>query len=313
MGDIAEVRGTVSASGAQGLMEAQTRTACGSDASWTRVCPVPVQACVALEPALSDSSASSSASIVPLACPGQAVSGSSSSSLALAVAAVPGVVESLEPFVDNSILCNVCPENRRTLDGVLEIWTVVTDRGGDIYGGKQRVAQFTALEVWRWFYECDCVAHSYQIMSLNSMKGMRPIMALLGLGGCSYVSALAIPLHCVRENVADFTFDFRKEYPDEVADSMLSRIPPQPITGRWGQCTLCENYVLSFTVFAHFAASLHRVLSTKSYYKTHLEQMAAGRNDPIRKISLHGSRGLLFLVSCFLFLEYFFLFLVSCF
>jgi hypothetical protein len=79
-----------------------------------------------------------------------------------------------------------------------------------------------------------------------------------------YYSSLASLMHVLRDNAREMYDAWMRKFGiKEVARSNIYRVPPRPISGRWGRKTACENYVLGCD-YTQIATVLEDVLTTRT-------------------------------------------------
>ena len=99
-----------------------------------------------------------------------------------------------------------------------------------------------------------------------------PAFGNVGEKAWKYYTSLASLLHVWRDNASEIYSCWKKEYGlDSVRKAGVWRVPPKPISQRWGRKTDLENYILQCdpTETAHV---LRLVLGTRNYYRVALEQ-----------------------------------------
>ena len=82
---------------------------------------------------------------------------------------------------------------RQSVRADLDVWCCCTDNGPDISCSRNLVASAMALNLWSWWFDIDCLAHQYQLLSLLSLQPTE-LSELLSLP-TSYYSCLAIVMH----------------------------------------------------------------------------------------------------------------------
>ena len=82
-------------------------------------------------------------------------------------------------------------------------------------------------------------------------------------------------LHTWRDNARDIYTCWQRKFGAAASlKSPAHRIPPRPISGRWGRAYDCIAYILSSN-FDEASQVFEEVMSTVSYYKVYLANEAA--------------------------------------
>ena len=82
-----------------------------------------------------------------------------------------------------------------------------------------------------------------------------------------YYSTLAAILHVWRDNATEMFSCFLDRFGmDRLKLTPLAKVPPRPLSGRWGRKTQMETHVLSFAP-DEICAVFQKVLSTKNYFR----------------------------------------------
>jgi hypothetical protein len=150
-----------------------------------------------------------------------------------------------EVAVANNPLTLVAYSARPAIDQHLEVWAACTDGGSDIACSRQLIASEMASYNWKWFFEIDCLAHQYQLLSLLSLQPDE-LSSLLGLP-TNYYSCIAILMHLVRDNAREIWLFCVSEFTAVRALQVFKSIPPAAISGRWGQASKCEDWIEPWT------------------------------------------------------------------
>ena len=80
------------------------------------------------------------------------------------------------------------------------------------------------------------------------MHRMDDILKAMGIAH-QYYSALSMVLHTWRDNCADVAKRWREKFP-HTWRQFCERVPPKPITGRWGRASAVEEFLLEGTDWA---------------------------------------------------------------
>ena len=139
------------------------------------------------------------------------------------------------------------PPPRHTIQQTLKIDVCVSDAGPDISQSRKQVASAYVFRLWHWFFHIDCFAHQYQLLSLESLK---PVLLekLLGVP-TSYYSCLAITMHLFRDNIKavwKYLVDQEDIGVARAKTLNANRVPPRPLSGRWGQASKCESWIAAW-------------------------------------------------------------------
>ena len=201
---------------------------------------------------------------------------------AIVPAAAPAAIVSEVPYPDH---CELDWEHfdsfaslRDAVPGLLDVWCVTTDAGPDIAGARKRIQEEVYNHPWRWLYDCDCLLHQYHLISYHLTASMTKVMEALGIqsGGSGYYSCLAMLMHIWRDNALDAFHFCLKHYGIDDAMELFSKLPPRPLSGRWGRKSACEQRVSAeskenWQILTHV---LTEVIGARGYYRQHLEREA---------------------------------------
>ena len=188
MADLKPVRGNSGAVATLGMLEPQLKSV-GLPLGW--VSP-PVS------PELQALQAGGSGNLLPLTAgvPAPATPGKHAAS----------TPEPAAEIASTSTIVATCASDspRETVPHALEMFCSVTDAGPDILGARRLLDASLALCMWRWWFDVDCFAHQYHLLTLRMLRVLDgEIGKLLGLPA-KYYSCLAMLMHILRDNARSF-------------------------------------------------------------------------------------------------------------
>ena len=139
------------------------------------------------------------------------------------------------------------PVPRCPRDGVnyaLQIWPMTTDQGSDVTAcRKDMIAECDPI-VTVWPFDSECFAHQFHIMVRNFCKAIdEALLQILGMNFKIYASVAKI-LHTLRDNALEMLSIWTSLYP-HTAGASIGKVPPKPISGRWGRFVQCLEYLLA--------------------------------------------------------------------
>ena len=189
----------------------------------------------------------------------------------------------IDPPIDGSIERYIerCRTIGRSVIALLKVWCATTDAGSDVAHGRRLVAAAVSGSLYKLFFDVDCFMHQFHILVLGLLYGMDEfIMALFGNdGGPRYYTVLASVLHVWRDNCAEIYAEFKRQYGFVVAQASASKIPPRPISGRWGRKSKCEQYLLRADP-TQVASVFDAVLNKRTYFIEHAADASADAAAP---------------------------------
>ena len=153
---------------------------------------------------------------------------------------------------------------RQSVKADLDVWCCCTDNGPDISCSRNLVASAMALNLWSWWFDIDCLAHQYQLLSLLSLQPTE-LSELLSLP-TSYYSCLAIVMHLLRDNAREVWTFVIDQFGRLRAQELFKHVPPRPIGGRWGNTSKCEDWLIPWTM-AELVLVFERVIAKQSFAK----------------------------------------------
>ena len=169
---------------------------------------------------------------------------------------------------------------RHTIDEDLNVWACCTDAGPDISCARSLVASQVAHDLWTWFFEIDCLAHQYQLLSLLTLQPDE--LSRLLMLPTNYYSCLAIIMHLVRDNARSIWTFCLARFGAARTLVLFARIPPAPISGRWGQASKCECWLEPWSA-PELQLVFTEVISTRSYHK----QAVAASQDGLTRVNIN--------------------------
>lgn len=118
----------------------------------------------------------------------------------------------------------------------------------------------------------------YQLLSLTTLKPDE--LAGIFRLPTKYYSCLAIVMHLLRDNARDIWTACCSEFGAVRTKQLIPRVPPQPISGRWGQASNCESFLLPWTsVELQFV--FREVVGKRGYYKDSENLRLASSSAPV--------------------------------
>ena len=156
----------------------------------------------------------------------------------------------------------------------ISVFTFTTDAGSDELGARAFVHAQTGSNVFLWLFDTDCFEHQGHLMVKSVLQDMDAIVACLDAGrakakatlptgptessapaapadapgtkdhSVKYYSTLAMVMHNWRNNAAAAFRVAKAKFGASAAMRFFSRVPPKPISGRWGNASLCEERIL---------------------------------------------------------------------
>lgn len=153
---------------------------------------------------------------------------------------------------------------RPTIHEQLEVWAACTDAGPDIACARSLIVTQLANDLWTWFFEIDCIAHQYQMLSLMTLQPDE--LAKLLCLPTNYYSCLAIVMHLVRDNARSIWTFCVERFGGLRTLQLFPNIPPIPISGRWGQASKCECWLEPWEESELQLVFVH-VIANRSYHK----------------------------------------------
>ena len=165
-----------------------------------------------------------------------------------------------------------------TAETPLEVYCIITDEGGDVARMKQLVLCELDNDPNKFAFVGPCFAHQYSLIVWCLLSGIEefllPAFGNVGDNAWKYYTSLASLLHIWRDNASEIYSCWKKEYPQSVQKAGVWRVPPKPISQRWGRKTQLENYILQCDP-TQCKQVLQLVLGNRNYYKVALEQELA--------------------------------------
>jgi len=137
----------------------------------------------------------------------------------------------------------------------IQIWATTTDAGSDEAKARRLRQVLVKDNLFHWEFDSDCFMHQYQLLVHGCLRVLDASMVKLG-STRKYWSSLAKIMNVWRDSASDLFQHYRLLYGDQEALRCASRVPPRPLSGRWGSCTACERHVLKAGV-----EKLHRAFS----------------------------------------------------
>ena len=129
----------------------------------------------------------------------------------------------------------------------LALWCVTTDAGGDVRASREKM-ELEATSLWLWILCIDCLIHQFHIMTAESLYNMNAVADALRIGH-QYYTSISMVLHSWRDNCASIASVWQERFPT-TWDLFCDRIPPKPISGRWGRASAVEEFLLEGTDWA---------------------------------------------------------------
>ena len=142
---------------------------------------------------------------------------------------------------------------------LLRIWTTCTDAGSDeamcrkLFQLKLHETPSTIV------FDCNCMAHQHALIVKNICKYMDDCLKHLD---CKYFywSSIAKVMHTWRRDAVKIFKAWSSMFsPLDAAKAGCLRVPPRPITGRWGSVRDCEAFLLR--CYSHSVSQLRAVFT----------------------------------------------------
>ena len=103
-----------------------------------------------------------------------------------------------------------------------------------------------------------------------------------------YYSHLAATLHILRDNARELFSHWTRKYGiDSAYKAGITKIPPRPISSRWGRKTSLENYLLKIPL-DELRDSLPNILATKNYFLKQLDKDLQEINKEVEEAKAEG-------------------------
>jgi hypothetical protein len=175
MGDLCEVRGTNSGRGVVGMLEKQMESVgmpLWSDnltSSLPAIQALAERMPLAIADASSCSGSAGDAVVTPIATRHAEPHGQGGGCTS-AIHADPGGSET------STALAEFCPMLRQTIAMLLVVYHCCTDAGADVATARAMAASELALDIWKWWFDIDCLMHQYHLSTLWSLR-MRSLCA----------------------------------------------------------------------------------------------------------------------------------------
>ena len=177
-----------------------------------------------------------------------------------------------EPGVENVPQCDADD----AADVICSVFIATSDNGSDIHGGRELVAKQVSGIPNSFFFDGDCLAHQYHLITGDLLYSMDEIVMRELDEQMKYYSNLAALCHVLRDNHSEIYSFYRTNWPDGVKDSAVWKICPRPLSGRWGRKTSCETYVLRIDPF-NLTTALREVLKATVFCR---ETVSPDRKGP---------------------------------
>ena len=87
-------------------------------------------------------------------------------------------------------------------DKTLSIWLVCTDNGPDVVMARKLMQGVSSRHPTTWVFDCDCLAHQFQLMVLRSLSAVDTSLSEWLKFGQTYYSSLSKIMHLWRDQVA---------------------------------------------------------------------------------------------------------------
>ena len=127
----------------------------------------------------------------------------------------------------------------------IRTYVITSDAGSDI-ASAQRMAEVACQEIpWVLILTNFCLLHQLHLLVRKLLEATSIVYQCFSTNHeQTYWSSVATVLHAWRESSATILAEWDRDDPSKVSKDTIRKVPPRPITGRWGSFHRCLDHLL---------------------------------------------------------------------